>query len=74
MKLNIFFVSVVIILLAYFAGIRVASQKCKTQITELKLVGQLDINKTMDEINEKTFNTSVRDIRRILHEKYTIAD
>ncbi len=74
MKLNVFFVSVVIILLAYFAGTRVASQKCKTRITELKLVGQLDINKTMDEINEKTFNTSVRDIRRILHEKYTIAD
>lgn len=65
---------VIIISFVYFAGSRVATERCNTKIAEISASKQSDMVKKMDEINEKTFNTGVHDIRRVLREKYTIAE
>lgn len=70
----LFFVFIVVVAGAYWAGGRVASQKCATQIAEIRAEQQSVNLENMVNVNEKVFNTGVRDIRRILHEKYTIAD
>lgn len=74
MKVYVFIGLVLVVISAYFVGGRVASQKCKVQIAELNSNKSALVIKNMEEINEKTVNTGVRDIRRILYEKYTIAE
>ncbi len=74
MKIYIFILIFFFIVGSYFAGARVSSQKCKTQIAELNVQNQSTIIKTVEKINEKTFNTSVYDIRHFLREQYTIAE
>ena len=59
---------------AYWAGGRVASQKCATQIAEIRAEQQSINLENMVNVNEKVFNTGVRDIRRILRTEYTIAE
>lgn len=59
---------------AYWAGARVASQKCATQIAEIRAEQQSVNLENMVNVNEKVFNTGVRDIRRILRTEYTIAE
>ena len=59
---------------AYWAGGRVASQKCATQIAEIRAEQQSVNLENMVNVNEKVFNTGVRDIRRILRTEYTIAE
>lgn len=58
----------------YWAGGRVATQKCDTRIAEIRADQQSTNLEILRTVHEKTVNTGVRDIRRILHEKYTIAD
>lgn len=55
-------------------GGRVAMQKCNARVASVAVKQNQEIIKTMGVINEKTFNTGVRDIRRVLCEKYTIAE
>lgn len=76
MKLYIFlfFICVVVVAGAYWAGGRVAAQKCNARAAEVAVKQNQEIIKTMGAINEKTFNTGVCDIRRVLREKYTIAE
>lgn len=74
MKLYLFIGVFFVVLLAYWAGERVSEQKCETKIAELNAQNQSDVITAMEKVNEKTFNTGVRDIRRILHEQYTIAE
>lgn len=64
----------VFIAFSYWAGNRIATQKCDTRIAELNSQKNEAVFNSMEKINEKTFNTGVRDIRRILHEQYTIAE
>lgn len=59
---------------AYWAGGRVTSQKCATQIAEIRAEQQSVNLENMVNVNEKVFNTGVRDIRRILRTEYTIAE
>ena len=59
---------------AYWAGGRVASQKCATQIAEIRAEQQSVNLENMVNVNEKVFNTGVHDIRRILRTEYTIAE
>lgn len=70
----LFFVFIVVVAGAYWAGGRVASQKCATQIAEIRAEQQSVNLENMVNVNEKVFNTGVRDIRRILHTEYTIAE
>lgn len=70
----LFFVFIVVVAGAYWAGGRVAAQKCNARAAEVAVKQKQEIIKTMGAINEKTFNTGVCDIRRVLREKYTIAE
>lgn len=70
----LFFVFIVVVAGAYWAGERVASQKCATQIAEIRAVQQSVNLENMVNVNEKVFNTGVCDIRRILRTEYTIAE
>lgn len=74
MKKYLFIACVAIVAFAYWAGGRVASQKCATQIAEIRAEQQSVNLENMVNVNEKVFNTGVRDIRRILRTKYTIAE
>ena len=58
----------------YWAGGRVATQKCDTRIAEIRAEQQSVNLENMVNVNEKVFNTGVRDIRRILRTEYTIAE
>ena len=70
----LFFIFIVVVAGAYWAGGRVASQKCATQIAEIRAEQQSVNLENMVNVNEKVFNTGVRDIRRILRTEYTIAE
>lgn len=70
----LFFVFIVVVAGAYWAGGRLASQKCATQIAEIRAEQQSVNLENMVNVNEKVFNTGVRDIRRILRTEYTIAE
>lgn len=59
---------------SYWAGNRVAVQKCDAQIAKLNSQNTNIAFEKMEKVNEKTFNTGVRDIRRILREQYSIAE
>ena len=63
-----------IVIGAYFAGTRVATQKCNARIATVTAGAQKQIFQTMGDVNAETFSTGVRDIRRILREKYSIAE
>jgi hypothetical protein len=74
MKNYLILAVVVIIAGAYFFGARIGRAKCavanaRTQTNEI--INITDIQRNTD---EKVFNTGVRDIRRVLCEKYTIAE
>ena len=72
--LFIFLVACAAIFFSYGAGVRVGRAKCNAQTEHNVAIQQSEIIKTMESVNAETFNTGVRDIRRILHEKYTIAE
>ncbi|MCQ2581295.1 MAG: hypothetical protein MJ164_03975 [Alphaproteobacteria bacterium] len=58
----------------YFLGLSNGSHKCQQQFaqTHINTIKQQHI--ITEEINAKTYHTGMRDIRRILREKYTIAE
>lgn len=74
MKKYLFIACVAIVAFAYWAGGRVAAQKCATKIAEIRATQQSVNLENMVNVNEKVFNTGVRDIRRILRTEYTIAE
>lgn len=74
MKIYFFVAMMLFSVFAYFVGGQVALQKCERQIAEIKAENQFTVINTIGKINEETFNTGVRDIRRILHEQYTIVE
>ena len=57
---------------AYWAGGRVATAQCDVKISEIRMAHQSTNAEILGAVHEKTVNTGVRDIRRILHEKYTM--
>ena len=59
---------------AYFYGQSVGNSKCKIQNfqNQINLIKQ--DNQQQRVINDKVYKTGVGDIRRILHDKYTIAE
>ena len=62
------------IFLSYFIGMHISNIKCRERIAESKATQIVIDTKIMENINEAVFHTSVGDIRRILCEKYTIAE
>lgn len=74
MKKYLIIAVAVIVAGAYFFGVRIGRMKCnmdsvRAQSSEISDI--IDIKRNTD---EKVFNTNLGDIRRILHEKYTIAE
>lgn len=59
---------------AYFFGVRIAESKCVAQIAKTQTIAIYENNEIQRIANEETVHTAVRDIRDILRDKYTIAD
>lgn len=72
--LFIFVAGVTAIFFSYAAGMRVGREKCRTDVVGQASAIQSQIIKIKGDINAETFNRGVADIRRVLHEKYTIAE
>ncbi len=66
--------AVVAIFFAYFAGVRVASEKCRAKQNADVAAQQSQIIKIQGEINAQVLGRNTDDIRCILREKYTIAE
>ena len=65
---------VIAIFFAYFAGWRVATERCRAQINAGTLVQQTELINLQGGLDVEVLNRDVGDIRRILHKKYTIAE
>lgn len=59
---------------AYWVGLRLGDEKCRTNVAQNAIIVQNKITKATDKINEEILHTAVRDIRDVLRAKYTIAD
>ena len=70
----IFMAGVTAIFFSYVAGMRVGREKCRTDMVNQSSAIQSQTIKIMGDVNAETFNHGVGDIRRILREKYTIAE
>lgn len=64
----------VAIFLSYFIGEHVANIKCEGRMANARIERLVLDNKIIGETNDTVFHTGVGDIRRILREKYTIAE
>lgn len=74
MKQYLILAAAVIVAGGYFFGVRIGRMRCaidsmRAQSNEITNI--IDIKRNTD---EKVFNTGLRDIRHILHAKYTIAE
>lgn len=58
----------------YFCGRGVGAARCRADSAAVAMQTQQHVIKQVERINAETFNTASRDIRRILREKYTIAE
>ena len=59
---------------AYMFGLQIARRKCEINVAHNQtnaVVKTISIQRITD---EKVYNTGVADIRRVLHDKYTIAE
>ena len=62
------------IFFAFCAGGRIGALKCERNSARDNVNIQHNIYQHQVKINEETMHTGMRDIRRILREKYTIAE
>lgn len=73
-KLYMLLFLLVVLLLAYGVGVRMGREQCQAQVAAKTSTMQYDILKSQGEINAVVLRTSTGDIRRVLREKYTIAE
>jgi len=59
---------------AYVAGGRVGTARCQANAAAQSMNAHVQTIKQKEKVNAETNHTAVRDIRRILREKYTIAE
>ena len=64
----------VAIFLSYVMGVHVGKLKCDARIANMNTNEIIVNTKQIGNINETVFHTGVGNIRRILREKYTIAE
>lgn len=62
------------IFLSYFVGGHIANIKCRERVANANVAQIISDTKTIGDINDTVFRTGVGDIRRILHQKYTIGE
>lgn len=65
---------VAMVLLVYFAGRAVGAARCRANVAVQSAQAQIQIIKQTEKINENVLRTNLGDIRRIMREKYTIAE
>ena len=74
MKMYLIAAMAAFILFAFCAGTHIGTLRCERDVSRITPPQQkLNIQHQV-KINEKTMHTGMRDIRRILREKYTIAE
>lgn len=73
-KLYILLFGVAVVCGAYFAGGQVARQRCNARVGADVVAQQLQIMKIQGDINAEAYNSNTGDIRRVLRERYTIAE
>ena len=59
---------------AYFYGVNITKAKCNVEYTQNNLNQIQKIKQNKKDIHETVYKTSMGDIRRILYDKYTIAE
>ena len=59
---------------AYFYGVNITNAKCQIRYFQETNHAQEILIKNKKEIHENVYKTGVRDIRRILRDKYSIAE
>lgn len=74
LRIYIWVVGLMIVVGAYWVGGRIATAKCKQNVAITQNKRLFEMYEIKRCVNEKTFNTRLGDIRRVLHDKYTIAD
>lgn len=72
--LFIFMAGVTAIFFSYIAGVRVGREKCRADLVSQSATIQSQTIKLIGDVNAETFNRGVDDIRRVLYEKYSIAE
>ena len=60
--------------LAYFVGVRDGKNRCVMRASENIAQQQIHLINLQEKINAETVRSNTGDIRRILREKYTIAE
>lgn len=61
-------------LLLFFYGVRIGTDKCRSDMMSVSLRANNQIAKQMDEINAETMLHNTGTIRGILRERYTIGE
>lgn len=74
MKKYLVLAVVAIVAAAYFFGLRIGRMQCAVNSMRAQSNEIINISDIKRNTDEKTFNTGVGDIRRVLHAKYTIAE
>ena len=59
---------------AYFYGVNITNAKCDKKYLQNNLQNIQQIQQNQRVIHDKVYKTGVADIRRILHNEYTIAE
>ena len=58
----------------YYAGFLNGQQKCQKNVAQNNVQQQMDLIYIKEQINAEVITVGTDDIRKRLHEKYTIAD
>ena len=74
MKIYLIAAMAAFILFAFATGARIGTLRCERNTARTTTTQRTQIIQHQVKINEKTMHTGMRDIRRILREKYTIAE
>lgn len=74
MKIYLIAAMAAFILFAFATGARIGTLRCERNTARTTTTQQTQIIQHQVKINEKTMHTGMPDIRRILRERYTIAE
>lgn len=74
MRICIFLTLFGVIFFAFFVGKYVGHTNCQTETVVAQSNMQSEILKKVGDVNAETFSRGLVDIRRILRERYTIAE
>ena len=73
--MRIYFMAAIaaVVCCAYWAGLRIGREQCRADAARVATDAQTQILQQQRKIDAETYNRGTGDIRRVLREKYTIA-